>query len=271
MASEIMLEVSMRIATWNVNSLRTRLNHVVRWLDEYRPDVLLLQETKVEDALFPHGPFSERGYTAATHGQKSYNGVAIVSRMPLADVAKGLPDRPEPDQCRLIAATVPGAAGPVRVVSAYVPNGSEVGSEKFDYKRVYYQRLQQYMKLEIGAHPRLVLGGDFNISADVRDVDDPAQREADVLFTPEERAWLSGLCEATGLADAFRLVSDEARVFSWWDYRNLAFQKNQGMRIDYLFVSPALAGRVGAVEHVRAERKQPQPSDHIPVLLTLED
>ncbi len=264
-----MLETSMRIATWNVNSLRIRLPHVTRWLDEYQPDILLLQETKVEDAQFPHAPFTERGYTAAIHGQKSYNGVAILSRLPLSEVTTGLPDTPEPDQCRLIAATVTPAGNPLRVISAYIPNGGDLGSEKFAYKRAYYQRLQQYLKANHASHDRLVIGGDLNISADERDVDNPARRATDVLFTPEERQWLAELRTSTGLADAFRLTSDESRVFSWWDYRNLAFQKNQGMRIDYLFVSPSLAGHVASVEHVRAERKQPQPSDHIPVVLTL--
>lgn len=267
---DFMLENSMRIATWNVNSLRIRLPHVTRWLDDYHPDVLLLQETKVEDAQFPHDAFSGRGYTAAIHGQKGYNGVAILSRHPLSGVVTGLPDLPEPAQCRLISATVGAPSGPLRVLSAYLPNGGELHSEKFLYKRAYYARLQRHLKAEMAAHAGLVIGGDFNISADDRDVDDPVKRAADVLFTPEERQWLADFRKETGLADAFRLVSDEARVFSWWDYRDLAFQKNRGMRIDYLFVSPALAPKVAAVAHIRAERKQPQPSDHIPVMLTLE-
>ncbi len=254
----------MKIATWNVNSLRIRMEHVLDWWDATQPDVLLLQETKVEDDKFPREPFAQRGLQLAIHGQKSYNGVAIVSRLPVTDVMHGFNGHIFNDHARVIAATVGG----IRVASVYAPQGESTDSAKFAFKREFYQHIQQWVGGMAGQP--LVAGGDFNIAADARDVDDPAKREGKCMFTPEERGWVEDL-KKHNLHDAFRLVSDESGVFSWWDYRELAFQKNRGLRIDYLFVSDALKPRVAGVTHFREERKRTQPSDHVPVLLELRD
>lgn len=256
------------VATWNVNSIRTRMPHVVRWLDEHRPDVLLVQETKVDNPQFPHDAFAARGLHVAIHGQKSYNGVAIVSRHPLADIRMGFNGEDLDGQTRIIAATVQAGGQPLRVISAYVPNGESPASPKFDFKQRFYARLTAHMQTELAAHARLALGGDFNISWDERDVDDPARRIKECMFTPAEQQWLRQVAEV-GLHDALRLTDDAAGIFSWWDYRELGFAKNRGMRIDYVFVSAALKALVQGVEHHRDERKQTQPSDHIPVLVRL--
>lgn len=250
----------MKIVTWNVNSLRMRLAHVGAFLDAHAPDVLLLQETKVEDAKFPRLEFESRGYHVAIHGQKSYNGVAIASKTPLTDVVNGFNGHVFNDHARLISATTNG----VRVASVYVPNGSQVGDPKFTFKTDFMRELTGWMVEQTGRHPRVAIGGDFNIAWDERDVDDVARRAGECMFTPPERDWLHGFA-ATGLVDALRCVNDAAGVFSWWDYRELAFVKNRGMRIDYVFVSAALKGQVREVIHHRDERKRAQPSDHIPV------
>lgn len=258
----------MKIASWNVNSLRTRLNHVTRWWDAEQPDVLLLQETKVSDELFPQAPFAERGLHLAIHGQKSYNGVAIVSRWPLADSEIGFHGDVFEDHARLISATVQHPSGGVRVASAYVPNGESTTSPKFIFKEAFYQHLTRWAEHEGKAFPRLVVGGDFNISADERDVDNPAKRGKECMFTPPEREWLRTFA-GPGLHDALRLTTDEAGLFSWWDYRSYAFVNNRGMRIDYLFVSDALKDKVAKVTHHREERGREQPSDHIPIMVEL--
>lgn len=255
------------VATWNVNSIRIRMPHIVRWWDEHKPDVLLLQETKVDNPQFPHDAFAARNLHVAVHGQKSYNGVAILCRHPLADIHMGFNGEDLDGQTRVIAATVQ-AHGPLRVISAYVPNGETPTSVKFDFKHRFYAKLNGHLQTELAAHPRLVLGGDFNISWDERDVDDPARRVKECMFTPTEQQWLRQVA-AVGLHDALRLTDQTAGIFSWWDYRELGFVKNRGMRIDYLFVSEALKAAVQGVEHHRDERKQPQPSDHIPVVLKL--
>lgn len=255
----------LKIASWNVNSLRVRLPHVLAWWKEAQPDVLCLQETKLEDVNFPHGVFAELGLHTACHGQKSYNGVALVSRYPLEEITPGFAGEDLEGQARLLAATVRG----VRVVSAYVPNGEALTSPKFAFKRNFYERLQTHVAQQVKAFPQLVLAGDFNVAADDRDVANPARAAKDVLFTPEERSWLTGLQTATGLADALRVVNTEAGQYTWFDYRTYGRNPNSGMRIDYLFVSAALRGKVQAVTHAVAERSKPQPSDHVPLLLTL--
>lgn len=244
--------------------------HVLEWLEAHQPDVLCLQETKVEDTLFPAEAFAQRGYHLAVHGQKSYNGVALISRHPLNDVTNGFAAEGLPEifssQTRLIAATVQG----VRVISAYVPNGESPTSEKFAFKEEFYSHLNRYLSSALQSHPKLVICGDFNISAEARDIINPEKAVKHVLFTPQEQEWLARLMSTNSLSDSFRLVSQEADVYSWYDYRTYARNPKAGARIDYLFVSPPLVPHVKSVMHDQDERTKPQPSDHIPVLLTLE-
>lgn len=256
----------LKIATWNVNSLRVRLPHVLGFIGTHNPDILCLQETKVEDALFPHEAFKHLGLHIAHHGQKSYNGVAILSRHPLEDVSLGFAGHNLEDQTRVISATTAG----VRAISAYVPNGESLTSPKFQFKRNFYEHLTKHIAEELKSHPNLVLVGDFNIAADERDVANPTRAAKDVLFTPEERAWLTHLQQSNNLHDAFRLVSEEANVYSWWDYRTFARSQQNGMRIDYLFVSEALKAKVKAVHHHADQRTQTQPSDHVAVLAEID-
>lgn len=260
----------LKVATWNVNSLRTRMGHVTAWLEAHRPDILCLQETKVEDALFPTEAFTALGYHVAMHGQKSYNGVAIASLQPLEDVAYGFGAENLPEifgsQTRLIAATTCG----IHVVSAYVPNGESPTSEKFAFKREFYQHLRAYVQRGLAAHPRFLICGDFNIAADERDIANPDRAPKYVLFTPEERQWLAELQASTGLSDSFRKVNEEGGIYSWYDYRTYGRNPKSGARIDYLFTSPALTPHVKAVTHFQDERTKPQPSDHLPVMLELE-
>lgn len=257
----------MKIATWNVNSLRIRLQHVLEWWDATQPDVLCLQETKVEDHLFPREAFAERGLQLAIHGQKSYNGVAIISRLPITDVVHGFQGHIFNDHARLISATVGG----IRVANAYVPHGEDFLSPKYAFKQEFYQRLTADAMTQMTKNPAFVLMGDFNVATDARDVDDEAKRAASTLYSPAARQWLEDFKDRTRLHDAFRLVNDEGGIFSWWDYRDLAFQKNRGMRIDYHFISDALKPILEDVVHHRDERIKTQPSDHVPVMLTLSD
>jgi exodeoxyribonuclease-3 len=258
---------SMKIATWNVNSLRIRLDHVLNWWDATQPDVLCLQETKVEDDKFPREPFAKRGLQLAIHGQKSYNGVAIISRLPITDVVHGFQGEIFNDHARIISATVGG----LRLANAYVPHGEDFTSPKYAFKQEFYRRLADDALRQMAWNPNFILMGDFNVATDARDVDEEAKRAAAVLYSPEARQWLADFKQKTGLHDAFRLISEEGGIFSWWDYRDLAFQKNRGMRIDYHFISNALKPRLANVYHCRDERTRPQPSDHVPVLLTLND
>lgn len=255
----------MRIATWNVNSLKVRQPHVARWWQAWQPDVLALQETKLDNASFAQLDLGFAAYRAH-HGQKAYNGVALLSPHELTDVQTGFGGIDPFGQSRIVSAVVQG----VRVVSAYCVNGESLTSEKFGLKRAFYAELTAYVAKLLATGVPLVLTGDFNIATDERDVDDPGLRAKDVLFTPDERGWLQGLL-ALGLHDAFRLVSEEGQVFSWWDYRAGAVARNRGMRIDYVFVSKGLAPRVQAVHHDKAERLLEQPSDHCPVVLDLRD
>lgn len=256
----------MKIATWNVNSLRTRLDHVLNWWDAQQPDVLCLQETKVMDENFPTAPFAERGLHIAINGQKSYNGVATLSRHPIEKTVKGLPDASVNGQARVLTTRINN----MHIINVYMPQGGDIESEKFQYKRSMYQALHDYLTTHFSPKDPLVLCGDMNIAHTDKDVDDPAKRSGNTMFTAEEHQWLARLTD-WGLQDAFRLVSDEAGVFSWWDYRQLAFQKNRGMRIDMLYTSPPLHNKVQDVTHHRPERKKQKPSDHIPVVLTLAD
>ena len=253
----------MKIATWNVNSLNVRLPHVLKWLEEHPVDVLCLQETKLTDDKFPLAALEAAGYQVAFSGQKTYNGVAILSKLPMTDVVRNNP-RYDDAQQRILAATIAG----VRIVCAYVPNGQAVGTDKYAYKLAWLQAFEQWLAEEIAANPNLAVLGDYNIAPDDRDVHDPAAWEGQVLVSEPERAALNGLL-ALGLTDSFRLFEQPEKTFSWWDYRMLGFQKNKGLRIDHILLSAPLVARCEACIIDRAPRKWEQPSDHAPVIATL--
>ena len=253
----------MKLATWNVNSLRVRLPHVLDWLAANTPDVLCLQETKLEDAAFPFAEFAAVGYRSLHDGQKTYNGVAILARDEPADVVRGIPEFDDP-QKRIIAATVGG----VRVVCAYFPNGQSVDSDKYHYKLRWLRALTAWLKDELQRHPELALLGDFNIAPEDCDVYDPVAWQGQVLCSESEREAFRGLV-ALGLVDAFRLFPQTDKSYSWWDYRMMAFRRNLGLRIDHILMSAPLAARCGACSIDRAPRKLERPSDHAPVMAEL--
>ncbi len=253
----------MKIASWNVNSLKVRLPHLLDWLAEQQPDALCLQETKLEDDNFPRAEIAAAGYQAAFSGQKTYNGVALLAREPPRDVICGNPCFPD-EQKRLIAATV----GDVRIICAYIPNGQAVGSEKYDYKLRWLDALTGRLADELAAHPNLALCGDYNIAPDDRDVHDPNAWAGQILCSEPERSAFQRLL-GLGLEDSFRLFTQPEKTFSWWDYRMLGFQKNLGLRIDHVLLSTALARRCTAAGIDRAPRKRERPSDHAPVWASL--
>ena len=254
----------MKLATWNVNSLNVRLPHVMSWLVENPTDVLCLQETKLTDDKFPASIIEAAGYRVVYSGQKTYNGVAIISKLPITDVVKNNPLLDDPQQ-RILAATIDG----VRVVCAYVPNGQSVGSEKYEYKMGWLSAFHDWIKQEAALHPQLAVVGDYNIAPEDRDVHDPAAWEGMVHVSEKERAALTRLLDI-GLTDAYRLFEQPEKSFSWWDYRGLGFRLNKGLRIDHILLSPALVARCSACVIDRAPRKLEQPSDHAPVIATLD-
>ena len=260
---------AMKIATWNVNSLTARLQHVLDWLAVNPVDVLALQELKLTDDKFPHQALREAGYEAAVFGQKTYNGVALLTRAPLTadDVVRNIPGFAD-DSARGIAATVPAPGGPLRVVNGYFVNGQAPGSDKFDYKMSWLRALRDWLREELAAHPRLLLLGDFNIAPEDRDSHDPVGLAETIHHTSEERHHFQALL-GLGLADAFRLFEQPDKSFSWWDYRMLGYQKNRGLRIDHILVSEPLRAQVAACGIDRVPRKWPKPSDHAPVTLEL--
>ena len=254
----------MKIASWNVNSLNVRLPHLLRWLDEAKPDVVALQETKLEDQKFPEDALLELGYRSQFCGQKTYNGVAIVSRLPFSgECVTAIPGFDDP-QKRVLAATVGG----VRIVDLYVVNGEAVGSEKFDYKLRWLAAVREWLREELAAHPDLVVLGDFNIAPDDRDVHDPKRWRGKILCSTPEREALQSLL-GLGLHDSFRLFNDEAGHHSWWDYRLAAFQRGWGLRIDLVLVSDALKARCTAAGIDRDPRGWERPSDHTPVFVEI--
>ncbi len=248
----------MRIVTWNVNSIRSRESRLLAWLTAHQPDVLCLQELKLEDALFPHAAIEALGYRAVTHGQKSYNGVAILSRHEITDVTRTLDDGVADDQARLIAGTILG----VRVVCVYVPNGSEPDSDKYAYKLAWLKRLRAWFEREGAADRPMVLCGDMNVAPDGRDVARPAEWDDTVLCLPEVRKSLQHVLD-WGLTDAFRQHRPEAGLYSWWDYRGGGFERNNGLRIDHIFATRALTSIDAFVD--RNERRGEKPSDHVPL------
>ena len=253
----------MKLATWNVNSLTVRLPQLLAWLALNQPDVVVLQETKLTDDKFPHAELAAAGWHCAWFGQKTYNGVALLARTEPLAIVKNIPGF-EDAQARVIAATVNG----LRVIGAYFPNGQAPGSEKFAYKMAWLDALRRWLRDELTAHPRLVLMGDYNIAPDDRDVFDPVAWAGQIHCTDEERAHFQGLV-GLGLVDTFRLFEQAPRLWSWWDYRNLAFRKNQGLRIDHILVSPALISQVQSCHIDKLPRRNERPSDHAPVVVQL--
>jgi len=262
----------MRIATWNVNSVRTRLDQVVAWLQEERPEVLCLQETKVADELFPHQAFEELGYRVEISGQKAYNGVAIVSLLPLEDVQVGfqalLSDDPEAcelgEQKRVISALVEG----VRVLNLYVPNGSSLSSDKYAYKLRWLAALRRYLAVQEEQGDPLCMLGDFNIGPESRDLPDPARQTGGIMASPPER---EALQTALGerLHDVFRVFETESGHWSWWDYRSGAWDRDKGWRIDHIYLSDELLDCATGCQIHKATRGNTQPSDHAPVVVNL--
>lgn len=252
----------MKIATWNVNSLRVRLPQVLQWLGTAQPDVLALQETKLADDKFPVDEITAAGYQVAFHGQPTYNGVAILSRSSLADVRFGMPGF-EDDQARVVAATIDG----VRVLDLYVPNGQEVGSDKYSYKLRWLEHLAGVVAEELENHPNLVVLGDFNIAPADADVHDPEAWRGRILFSDAEKAALQRLTDL-GLVDSFRLFEQDEKVFSWWDYRAAGFRRNLGLRIDLVLLSKALAAGCTDASIDRVPRGWERPSDHAPAIAT---
>lgn len=262
----------MKLATWNVNSLSVRLHQVLDWLQTNPVDVLALQELKMTDDKFPADVFQAAGYHAQWFGQKTYNGVALLSRTPATGIVKNIPGFDD-DMARVIAGTVvpeggvTGAAG-VRVVGAYFPNGQEPGSDKFEYKMEWLKGMRQWIKAELEVHPKLVLMGDYNITFDDLDVWDPIGLKDTIHCTDEERYHLRALI-ALGLHDSYRLFEQPAKSYSWWDYRSAGFTRNRGLRIDHILVSNALKPSVQACTIDKLPRKNERPSDHAPVVVTL--
>lgn len=250
----------MKLATWNVNSLKVRLPQVLDWLALHQPDALCLQETKTEDKGFPFAELEAAGYRALHNGQKTYNGVAILSRNEATDVQRDIPEFDDP-QKRVIAATVAG----VRLVCAYFPNGQAVGSDKYEYKLRWLAALTHWLGQELVRHPRLALLGDFNIAPEDRDVHDPVAWKEQILCSTPEREAFTRLTQL-GLADAFRRFEQPERSFSWWDYRMMGFRRNLGLRIDHILLSPALAADCRACAIDKEPRRLERPSDHAPVM-----
>ena len=253
----------MKLATWNVNSLKVRLPQVLQWLQNSPVDVLCLQETKLTDDKFPAAEIEAAGYHVVFSGQKTYNGVAILSRHPVTDVVKNNPLFDD-EQQRIISATIEG----MRVICAYVPNGQEVGSDKYAYKLRWLEALVQWLESELRQHTSLALLGDYNIAPADADVCDPVAWQGQVLVSDAERAMFQRLC-GLNLVDAFRLFPQAEKLYSWWDYRQMAFRRNKGLRIDHILLSAPLAHRCTACEIDKLPRKWEQPSDHTPVIATL--
>lgn len=265
----------MKIASWNVNSLNVRLPHLQRWLDEAKPDVVALQETKQEDHKFPEDALLELGYRSVFCGQKTYNGVALVSRLPFSgESITAIPGFHDP-QKRVLAATVGAHGSPdpgqaIRIVDLYVVNGEAVGSQKFDYKLRWLAAVRDWLREEIATHQNVVVLGDFNIAPDDRDVHDPKRWHEKILCSTPEREAYRALLDL-GLHDSFRLFNEEAGHHSWWDYRLAAFQRGWGLRIDLVLVSEALKARCVAAGIDREPRTWERPSDHTPAWVELRD
>jgi exodeoxyribonuclease III len=256
-------EFIMKIATWNVNSLNVRLPHTLRWLQENQPDILALQELKLEQDKFPETEFTRIGYHAAWNGQKTYNGVAILSRQPLEQVTIDIPELNEP-QKRIIAASI----NDIRIICAYCVNGEAVGSEKFAYKERWFAALNAYMRSELAQHPKTILLGDFNIAPHDIDVYDPKKWQDKVLCSPQERSWFQQLLQL-GLTDSLHHLYPDSAHYTWWDYRMNMLKRKLGLRIDHILLSQPLLPALREVQVDSTARGWERPSDHAPVMATL--
>jgi len=258
----------MRIATWNVNSIKQRIENLTAWLQERTPDIVCLQETKTVDEAFPRAPLEALGYNVAVHGQKTFNGVAILSKFKFDEVIPRLPGDPADDHARFIEATVSTAHGVLRVASLYLPNGNPAPGEKYQYKIKWMERLFKYAHERLALEEPLVMAGDYNVIPTPADVHNPAAWTTDALFLPETRAQFRTLTNL-GLTDAIRAVSDDPGLYTFWDYQAGSWQKNWGIRIDHLLLSSQAADRItsaGVDKHVRSWER---PSDHVPVYVDL--
>ena len=251
----------MKIATWNINSLNVRLPHVQDWLQQYQPDVLVLQELKLDQDKFPAAAIEMLGFHAVWSGQKTYNGVAIISKTPVEDVSTGLPTLPDDPQRRVIAATING----IRIINVYCVNGEAVDSPKFAYKQQWFAALHDYVRAEMAKHPKLVLLGDFNIAPTDIDVYDTQKWHEKVLCSSAERSWLQKLLDL-GLTDSLRHLHPEAVMYTWWDYRMNMFQRKLGMRIDHILISEAMLADLDSTLVDTEARSRERPSDHAPVM-----
>lgn len=254
----------MKIATWNINSIRSRLPHVLQWLSDQAPDIVGLQELKQPDADFPIAAIEAAGYQAIWSGQKTYNGVALITRQRGHDIETNFPNWPD-EQKRLLAATVGG----VRIINVYVPNGQSVGSEKYEYKLIWLQHLYEYLKQALNQYEKVLVMGDFNIAPADIDVYNPKAWEGHVLCSPQERAALEKIL-SLGLLDSFRLFPQEPQIYSWWDYRTFAFVGNRGLRIDLILTNQALAKNIQRCWVDITPRAWDKPSDHAPALIELQ-
>lgn len=253
-----------KLASWNVNSLKVRLDQVLEWLESSQVDVLAMQETKLTDENFPASVFIDKGYHVVFSGQKTYNGVAIVSRHPISDIVMDIADLDDP-QRRILAATING----IRLINLYVPNGSELTSDKYQYKLGWLQKVIGFIQHELSMHPKVAVVGDFNIAPEDRDVHDPVEWQGCVLVSPAEREAFATLLKL-GLHDSFRNFEQEEKVFSWWDYRAAGFRRNRGLRIDHLLLSYELNKLCRQSKIDKEPRKVERPSDHAPVWVELE-
>jgi exodeoxyribonuclease-3 len=254
----------MRIATWNVNSVRLRLGHLLGWLQATRPDIVCLQELKCVDEAFPAADIEALGYNVAVHGQKGFNGVAILSRRPLEDVSRGLPGDDADLQARYIEAAVSVPAGALRVASIYLPNGNPAPGDKYDYKLAWMARLEAHASRLLALEEPLVLAGDFNVIPEPRDAARPEAWTQDALFLPQSRAAFRRLTHL-GLVDALRATTDTGNLYTFWDYQAGAWQRNDGIRIDHLLLSPQAADRLRAIAIDKDMRAGEKPSDHVPI------
>lgn len=253
-------QMTLKIATWNVNSLRVRLPHVQTWLADVEPDIIVLQEIKMQNEDFPHDAFAEVGYKAAVSGQRTYNGVATLSKLDMEDIVTDIPDFQDP-QRRMLAVTVRD----IRIFNLYVPNGESTTSEKYQYKLNWLKQLDGYLKAQLKKFPKTVLLGDFNIAPDNIDVHDPAAWQDSVLFSKHEREAFQTLLDL-GFKDCFRQLSPKDQSYSWWDYRMNAFRRNLGLRIDHVLASDSMFAACTRCYIDKAPRKWERPSDHAPVV-----
>jgi exodeoxyribonuclease-3 len=258
-----------RIATWNVNSIKQRIDSARAWLAERKPDIVCLQETKCVDDAFPRLEFESLGYNVASHGQKTFNGVAILSRFKFDEVIEGLPGDASDDHARFIEASISTAGGSLRIASIYLPNGNPPETDKYTYKISWMKRLGAYARARLALEEPLVLAGDYNVIPTAADARNPEAWTGDALYLPRTRAEFRALVNL-GLTDAVRATSDDAGLYTFWDYQAGAWQKNNGIRIDHLLLSPLAADRLAAIGIDRHVRTWEKPSDHVPVWVDLE-